>query len=563
MNKACQNSHEHLQEFDTELIEIICKRGLCEKGVFEDFVNPVYAKLHGPFLFNDMKKATERILQALKENEKVVIYSDFDADGIPAGIILKELFNKVGFDNFSNYIPHRNKEGYGFHKEAVEKFAKEGVNLIITVDVGIGAKEAVTHAKEKGIDVIITDHHEAPSRLPDAFAIINPKVEGEKYPFDGLCGAGVAFKLVQALIQEGKNQGIRSFLQIKDGWEKWLLDLVAIATVSDMVPLVGENRILVYWGLVVLRKTRRAGLNAFFKRFRINKNVINESDIGFSIAPKINASSRMGDPRPAFELLSCADISKALEIANRLDALNKKRQTEVAKITREAKKRYKMRETVAEVFVTGEKSWHTALLGLSAGKLADEFGKMVCLWGKDESGVYRGSCRNGGQGHVAKLFEKMHDVLNDAGGHEGAGGFSVDFEHLVDLEQLFNDAYCKLDLKQADERTEYDADLSLSKVNWRFYNLLRTLAPFGIGNPVPSFHFNNIKVVSKKLFGKNKEHLELILSSLQGKERIKAVAFFAPETWKSFKNVKSVTGHIEASYFLNKPELRISITQMR
>src|SRR3984957_15665270 len=263
---------------------LLQKRGIEDEAQIHDFLSPDYElHTHDPFLLKGMDIAVDRVLRAIELNERIAVYADFDCDGIPGASVLSDLFNKIAYENFEVYLPHRDKEGYGFHFDAIDQLAAREVKLIITVDVGTTAVDAVAHAKEKGIDVIVTDHHEIVSELPDAVAILNPKLE--PYPFKGLCGAAMAFKFAQAALREGKKRNIASFAAVPDGWEKWLLDLVAIATVADMVPLIGENRTFAFWGLNVLRKSSRPGVNALCTILRLKKIELTENDIGFSIAP--------------------------------------------------------------------------------------------------------------------------------------------------------------------------------------------------------------------------------------------------------------------------------------
>ncbi len=559
MQRTCNNSHEHLADFPEVLIEYICDRRLCNEHDFKEWTNPNYEKMHNPFLFRDMQKAVERILRAIKKNEKVVIYSDFDADGVPGAVLFRDLFEKVGFNNFEHYIPDRNTEGYGLHKSAMEKFVKNSVKLVITVDLGINAKEAVEYAKHNEVDVIISDHHESTSESPEAFAIINPKHD-KNYPFDGLCGAGVAFKIVQALLKIGRNKKIKSFLSVKEGWEKWMLDLVALSTVADMVPLVDENRILVHWGLFVMRKNRRPGLNAFFKHYGIAPRQIEENDTAFSLAPKINAASRLGKVQSAFNLLTAKSLQEAQEHILELERLNKERQKIVAKIARAARQKYKNKNKDLNVVVMGDKSWHSALLGLVASRLADEYGKMFCLWGQDASGAFKGSCRNGGKGHVAKLFELSKDILSEFGGHEGAGGFSLEFENILDLEKVFNERYMELKFSEKD-RDFKSYGIKCSDINWGFYEKLRLFAPFGVSNEAPIFKFENIEVVQKRLFGKHKEHLEIVFKNKNGKSSVKSVAFFAPDKWlkMDMDKISVIFAKLEKSSFAGRLELRLNL----
>src|SRR3989344_6073662 len=306
-NRALSTMHDLVSR-------LLQKRGITDASAVEAFLNPDYdLHTHDPFLLQGMDIAVERLLSAIKKNERIGIYADFDCDGIPGAAILSDFFNKIEYPNFEVYLPHRDREGYGFHTDAIAALAERGVKLIITVDVGTTAIDAVQFAKEKEVDVIVTDHHEIPGELPEAVAVLNPKLA--PYPFPHLCGAAVAFKLAQATLAEGKKQKVERFQKIQNGWEKWLLDMVAIATVADMVPLVGENRALAHWGLQVLRKSPRPGIRAFCAKLRLRQNELSESDIGFSIAPRINAASRMDDPDLALRLLVTQDVAEAETLA--------------------------------------------------------------------------------------------------------------------------------------------------------------------------------------------------------------------------------------------------------
>jgi len=371
---------------------LLFHRGVKTSEEKEKFLNPDYEKhIHNPFLLKDAEKSAKRIIKAIENNEKIVIYSDYDADGIPAGVILHDFFKKIGFNNFINYIPHRHDEGFGLNNDAIEQFANDKVDLIITLDCGIGDIEAVKLAKQKEIDVIITDHHEPHTELPPAFAIVDHKQKDCNYPEKILCGSGIAFKLVQAILQ------IKRF-EMKEGQEKWFLDMVGIATLSDMVPLIGENRVFASYGLKVLRKSPRKGLMRLFDHLRMNQRYITEDDIGFMIAPRINAASRMGVPMDAFLLLSTDNDDEAHKYVEHLDHINNERKGIVASLVKEVKKIIKERytENPRNVIVAGNPEWKPSLVGLVANICAEEFSKPVFLWGRDGDGVIKGSCRSGG-----------------------------------------------------------------------------------------------------------------------------------------------------------------------
>jgi single-stranded-DNA-specific exonuclease len=564
----------------TQLIDTILeRRGVLTEQEKDAFLNPSYsAGTHDPFLLAGMKEAVARIIDALIKEEQIVIYSDFDADGIPAGVLLHDFFKKIGYENIVNYIPHRDTEGYGLHKEAIEKLVKGGAGLLITVDVGITSVESVAFGKELGIDIIITDHHEPLQELPQAFAVINPKQSHCKYPFDGLCGSGVAYKVVQGVIAQAgkmkdeKNEYIQNIQALPDGWEKWLLDLVAIATVADMVPLVDENRALVSWGMHVLHKSPRVGLRALCKKLRINQAMLNEGDIGFSIGPRINASSRMGCPEDAFNLLATTSLEEAEALASRLESLNNKRKGAVAAISRQVKgKVLQIQEDLGEgselsqVVVTGDPAWSPALVGLAAGSISDSLGRMVCIWGREGTGTLKGSCRSGGNGSVVGMFEAAGDELLYYGGHHAAGGFAVADEKVHTLEEVLNTALSATagtDKPQEDPMLEADLEALLPDVNHQLHKGLIQLAPFGMGNPKPIIAIKQVAIASVRHFGKEQNHIEVYIKDTQGNTR-KMSKFFATAT--SFTSevregeVVDVFANLEESAFAGRRTLELRI----
>jgi single-stranded-DNA-specific exonuclease len=357
---------------NTELLEkLLEKRGIQGKEAIENFLNPKYERdILDPFLMRDMHKSCERILEAIKNNEKILIYADYDCDGIPGAVILNDLFEKLEYKNVEVYIPQRNSEGYGLNTESVERMKEDGVKVLITIDLGITAVKEVADAQKHGIDVIITDHHLPHAEIPKAFAILNPKCDD--YPEKMLCGAGVVFKLAQ---------GFLKFQEISAGWEKWLLDMAGLATLSDMVPLLGENRALAYFGMKVLRKSPRPGFKALLRKTKIAQEYLTEDDIGFMITPRLNAASRMDDPRRAFELLATKDVAEGEKLANHLSDINDDRKNLVKSIMRDINKKFEKREHT-EVIVIGNPLWKVGVLGLIAGKITDEYKRPAFVWGK-------------------------------------------------------------------------------------------------------------------------------------------------------------------------------------
>lgn len=543
---------------------LLYSRGITDIDTAERFLNPSYNEhLHDPYLLKGMDKAVKRILKAVESGEKVAIFSDYDADGIPGAVALHDFFKKIGFNNFINYIPLRNEEGFGLNNDAVLSIAKEGVTLIITIDCGITDIDQVDLANEKGIDVIITDHHIAGKKLPKAFAIINPKQDKCSYPDKNLCGSGVIFKVIQALvanIKENKN------FNWKEGQEKWLLDMVGLATMSDMVPLTGENRIFSYYGMKVLQKTPRVGLQKLFSMLKINSRTATEDDIAFMITPRINAASRMGIPKDAFSLLSTIDEVEAGILAEHLNSKNDERKGVVASMIKEVKKKLESRDDpMKKVLVFGNPEWKPSLLGLVANSFSDEHERPTFFWGRngESEGLIKGSCRAGGNTNIVKLMEKVKDVFVDYGGHKGAGGFSLLQEHVHTLEDRLNEAYLDLLEEGVEEEVVLlDKKLSLDDVNWDTWSHIEKFAPFGLDNPKPTFLFENIKIENAKLFGKEQNHLELKFRDSKGKE-VTAMAFFSNLDSYGTKlekgSVINLVATMEKSVFRNFPELRLRI----
>ncbi|HTR18584.1 MAG TPA: single-stranded-DNA-specific exonuclease RecJ [Candidatus Paceibacterota bacterium] len=495
----------------SELVRsLLSKRSIESELDIAAFLNPDYdLHTHDPFLLKDMDVAVARLLSAIERSEHAAVYADFDCDGIPGAAILSDFFEKIGYKNYEVYLPHRDREGYGFHLDAIDALAARGVTLIITIDVGTTAVEAVAHAKRKGIDVIVTDHHEIPGALPDAVAILNPKLA--PYPFGGLCGAAVAFKFACATLREGKQRALPAFASIQDGWEKWLLDLVAIATIADMVPLVGENRTLAFWGLQVLRKSPRLGISALCNKLRLRKAELTEDDIGFSLAPRINAASRMDDPELALRLLTTHDAAQADALAAQLESLNTKRKGQSGAIVREAKRRARDRFRKEEqVVVLGNPEWKPALLGLAANSVVEERGGVVCLWGRDALGRLKGSCRSDGSLSVVELFSNSN-IFEEFGGHAKSGGFSVSHERVHELQEALASAAAACATTVLQETAQHDARITLSEISRRLFDEISSLAPFGIENPKPVFLIEKATVTAVRAFGKEKNHIELTL----------------------------------------------------
>jgi single-stranded-DNA-specific exonuclease len=545
---------------DNLLEHLMLARGVAPEG-FADFLEPDYvAHSHDPFLLPGMEAAVERIGSAIKQGEPVCVWSDYAADGVPGGVLLAHFLRDMGLQ-VRHYIPHRHKEGYGLNIDGLQELADAGFKLVITCDLGTTEVEQIAFANSKGMDVIVTDHHLEPAVLPEALAVINPKLSASKYPFDGLCGAGVAWKLVQAVLQKYRPEGYA------DGKEKWYLDLVGIGTLSDMVPLVGENRMLAQFGLKVMRRGRRPGLAALLKLLRISPHALTEDDIGFMISPRINAASRMDSPEAAARLLATDNEEEAKSLAFALNKINDERKALVATTVKEANKRLAQMGTQSPVIVMGSPAWRPGILGLVANSLVEAHRKPAFVWGREGGELLRGSCRSEGVTNVVELMraaqsaaigDSAGDVFDHYGGHAASGGFALLEEKAHELPAALAKAYEATKAQgAAKEATWVDRELDLSELPHALRHLDR-LAPFGIGNQKPLFIFPNATVGSIKTFGKQKNHLQI--SVADEFNRVDSIAFFStPESFTKRPETGGrvdVVGNVERDW-RNQPRIRI------
>lgn len=558
---------------------LLYRRNITTAEEAEAFLEPDWERdTHDPFLMKDMDRAVERILVAIENNEKIVVYNDYDCDGIPAGVILSDFFRKIGFAYIENYIPHRYREGYGLNIPAIEQFAENGAHVIITADCGITDEEEIVRAEALGINVIVTDHHlpivdpdTGKERIPPAFAVIDNKRSGDMYPFKELCGAGTAFKLTQALIARGRE---RFSWDIIPGWDRWLLDMAGLATIADMVPLTGENRAMARFGLTVLQKSRRPGLQQLCRAMRVEQRHISEDDVGFMIAPRVNAASRMGEPLAAFKMLSTRDPLEGGVLAEEMDRLNDKRKGLVSAMVKDAKRTAEARSATLDraLLVLGNPDWMPGLLGLAANSLVEAYKKPVFLWGRHGAPHIKGSCRSDGTVNLVELMSFVSEgVFLDFGGHRESGGFSVTHESIHTLDDALHDAYTRIPKRDAaeTETNNVDAELLLSDVHWDTYREIAKLAPFGIGNPKPVFLFNKVQIAQVHQFGRDKGHLKLLFKDMNDPERVmpvSAIGFFMKHDQfvrpLSPGETVNLVASFECSYFRTVPELRLRIVDI-
>lgn len=506
--------------------DILLKRGIA-KEQHEAFLNPDYDRdLHDPFLLPDMKKAVERIIKARDGGEEVVIYGDYDVDGMTATAILHEALTSFGI-KVETYTPDRFTEGYGLNMKAMRSLAKTEASLVVTVDCGSLSHDEIDVAGKLGLDVIVTDHHAVAETMPNAVAVTNPHRKDSQYPFSDLAGCGVAFKLVQALQSRVDKSARDDNTGLPAGQEKWLLDLVALGTICDIVPLVDENRALVYWGLEVLKKTKRPGLKALMAVTETVPSQINARKIGFVLGPRLNAAGRISTAKSALELLMTKDNKKALELAQALDSLNSARRIEQEKIFKEALN-YDCNDSV---LVFAGENWNEGVVGIVASKLMERYKKPTFVLSVNGENI-KGSGRSFGEFSLADAINATRSHLVKGGGHAAAGGISLLSENVEDWQKALNEYYKSLDLKSQERFLLSKEDIAradFSNLDIELVKELSKLEPFGMGNEQPVFKLENMGVVYADRIGKEKNHLKITLSD--GERKLKFVAFGPPEEW--------------------------------
>lgn len=532
-----KDSGELLKKYHPVVLQLLFNRGIAKKEDIEKYFKADYeTDVFNPFLFADMEKAVARIAEALEKKERIAIYGDYDADGVTATALLFETLEKLGFENIVVYIPDRQLEGYGMNMEAVEFLHQEKVNLIITVDCGITNYEEIEKAAKLKMDVIITDHHHVPHVLPKALAIINANLKDCRYPEKNLAGVGVAFKLAQAMYQKMKPGEAEQL--------KWLLDLVAIGTVADCVPLLGENRVLAKYGLIVLSKTKRNGLLEMFKVGRIS---ISEDDmpdthkISFQIAPRINAAGRMDHASFSYKLMIEKDPVKARDMALEVESKNQSRQKITGEITREARAiAENMFKDKKFIFAENE-HWPVGLLGLVAGKISDEFNKPTLILQKQEK-EFVGSLRSIPRINIIETLEKCAKLLIKFGGHAQAAGVRVAPEKIEKFYAKFGELIEKqLAGKDLTPQIEIDMELNADDLNWDLVGQIKKMEPFGEGNGEPVFLAKNIVVESFRIVGNGSKHLKLALRSGDKSPKIfDAIGFGLGDKFPNLKNGDSM-----------------------
>lgn len=525
------------------LLQILYNRGMTEPAIIQAFLDGRYLDKTDPFLMADMDTAVARIQQAIQNDETIVVYGDFDADGVTSTVLLTQALRGLGLsrNKAQPYIPDRVDEGYGLNFDALTKLKEEvGADLVITVDCGIRSVAEVKHANDIGLDMIVTDHHSLGPEIPPATAVLNPKRPDSDYPETMLAGVGIAFKLAQALRQAMPNQAHFE--------ESDLLDLVAIGTVADLAPLLHENRKLVAEGLAVLNNGRRPGIGALAEKARLKMGSLTAESIAFGLGPRINAAGRLAHAYDAAKLLAAPDSVHARHYANALDLLNRQRQ----QITRELGEKAEalITDPHAPILIVADDEFLSGVVGLVASRLSDQYYRpaIVIERGEEES---RASCRSIDEFHITDALDEVADLLVRHGGHAQAAGFTIENKNLPTfIERMTDIAHDKLAGLDLYPTIPIDAELEMEQIDWALYENLTGLEPTGIGNPTPKFCSRNVEVVSHRAVGQDGSHLQMQLTGdASGSYTVTPAIAFRQGAWAN-----QLPQYIDIAYTLNVNE---------
>jgi single-stranded-DNA-specific exonuclease len=513
------------------IAQLLCNRGVKPGGI-EPFLSADQRLEGNPFLLPDISQAVSKIYEAVLAREKIAVYGDFDVDGVTAIVILVEGLSRLGAEVVP-YIPDRIREGHGLKISALEKLRAQGVGLVITVDCGVTDLEEVKQAQDMGMDMIITDHHMPLKNLPRAVAVVDPKRGDSAYPYPDLAGAGVAFKFLQALFH-------------KDSREKWLarlMDLVVLATVTDLVPLAGENRYLVKEGLKELNNSSRVGIQEMVALAGLRLGELDTEDISWVLGPRLNAAGRMNNASTSYQLLTTESAEEGRLLAVELEKRNVERQRLTSEVLSRAKEKLATKLHLP-VLIEGDESYSIGVMGLVASKLVDEFYKPAIIINIGPE-LCQGSCRSIAEFDIVSALTECQDLLTAFGGHPLAAGFTVARQNLTQLEQrlvgLARDQLGRLELRP---EIVIDAELPLAALAGDTFNLIQRLSPFGSHNPQPIFLTRQVEVIECRNFGNQGDWLRLKLK--QGNVTWQAVDF------ESQKKREEVASHIDVVYNLEK-----------
>lgn len=531
--------------FTPLIAQLLYNRGLTDPSQLESFITADESLSGNPFSLPDMQKAVARIYQALLSGENIAIYGDFDADGMTATAVLVQGLSILGCKAVP-YIPHRLTEGYGLGIAALENLRQQGISLVITVDCGITADFEVKKARRMGLDVIITDHHTPLNIIPPAIAVIDPKRTDSTYPSSELTGAGVAFKLLQALFQ-----GIGKEKQLDE-----LSDLVALGTVADIAPLVGENRYLVKKGLRLINAAPRLGIREVIAQAGLSTGNLDAESISWVIAPRLNAAGRLEHAMTGYKLLTTDSPEEARELAIKLEQQNLERQKLTASTLAKAREQISA-QGLSPLLVASDKDYPVGIAGLVAGKLSEEFYRpaIVIKTGEQTSS---GSCRSIPEFNIILALNQYSHLLSRFGGHSQAAGFTLPTKNLARLQQaLLQIATTQLEKVDLRPRLDIDAEVTLSELGGDTFPLIQRLAPFGRGNPMPIFLSRRVGMVDCHTMGSNKEHLRLKLK--QGDMKWDGVGFGLGNSLAEISSSLDIVYNLEVDRWGGEERLRLNI----
>lgn len=531
------------------LASILVNRGIIDGEKINVFLNPTRKDFYNPFLMPDMEIAVKRIVKAIENKEKIMIYGDYDADGITSITVLKKYLNEIGLKT-GEYIPNRLNEGYGLNKDAISKIYNDGYKLMITVDCGISGLEEVDYANSLGMEIIITDHHEPAEKLPEAIAVIDAKRKDNKYPFNQLAGVGVVFKLIQAISTE---------LKLEEKEYLKYLDLVCIGTISDIVPLVDENRVIAKLGLKLIEKTKNIGLKTLLNIADLKK--IDSNAISFGVAPRINACGRMGFQEEALQLFLTEDSGEATKIAKRLVQFNQERQAKEKQIFEEVIEKIEKDNKDKKCIVLAEENWHHGIIGIVASKITEIYYKpsiLICL----EGDKGKGSGRSIPGFDLYTALTKCSDYIEKFGGHSMAIGITIKKENFEKLKEAIEKYAQESNISDIMPIINIDKEINLKNINIEEVKSLELLEPFGEANKMPLFLLRNLKIDSIRALSGGK-HLKLTLK--QDNNIVDAIGFNMGDLSKEYLlgDKVDVVGTIEINSFGNKENIQINLKDIR
>ncbi|MCB0077864.1 MAG: single-stranded-DNA-specific exonuclease RecJ [Anaerolineales bacterium] len=554
--KAPESHFRTFAHLSRPVAQLLYNRGLTSSAAAHAFLARTVSG-NNPFELHGMFEAVTRIRHALARNERIMVHGDFDADGVTSTTVLVTALSELGA-TVAPYIPHRVDEGYGLNDAAIRKMAQHGVSLMITVDCGIRAHNEIALANDLGIDVIVTDHHSVPDRLPPALAIVNPHQPECRYPHKELAGVGLAWKVVQALYLAERKRPIAGRQPLHPNE---LLDLVAIGTVADIAPLVGENRWLVSEGLAQLRQRQRPGVRALLDSAHVDAAEMDSEAIGFFIGPRINAAGRLDHAQVAYKLLRAPTLEEGRQIASHLEFQNRQRQ----ELTRRALARAEaqIRDPDAPLLMVADNDCPEGIVGLVAGRLCERFYRpaIVVSEGPRES---RASCRSIPELHITQLLDEVGDLLMRYGGHAAAAGFTVETRNLPELQEALTAlAAAKLaDYDQLLPKLVVDAELPLHQVSDELIDEITHLAPFGERNPAPVWVARNLRVVDARPVGSTQSHLKLWLQDGEG-QRWSAIAFRQGERFATLPPVLDVVFQLKRNVWRGQSRIELQLSDFR